>query len=552
MKKTVNINISGFIFHIDEDAFEKLSNYIDSIKKGFINSEGRDEIIADIEARIAEMLQTKIGEHKQVINIQDIDEVISVMGEPEQIGAEGTDEKNERKTAKEHEARKRLYRDPDNKVIGGVCGGVGAYFNIDPIWIRVAFVIALFVFGSGPLLYLILWIIIPQASTTAEKLEMRGESVNISNIEKSIREEIDGLSKRLKNMKNEAKETYSKNIHKTQTSSEKFLDFLLIVGKYFIRAVAIFVGVVFTIVGIFLVTGLITSFIVSNDVVWISTIGISNFSIPVFLKLFISSPQQITLAMIGLALFVGIPLIMLVYNGIKLIFGLKFRKRIVGISSFTLWFAGLVLCLIVGLSILNSFSHKSIITKKNILNQPQNSILKVYIQDDSIIKSISDNETKFAIGQWNYISENNKTMRFGLPELIIKRSENENYQLLLECSSKGYDKKDAENNIKKLEYNFSQNDTALVLAPFYVLSKNEKWRNQKMRIIIKVPLWKGIYLSSETSSLLNYNQEVSDYDKDLSGKNWVMTENGLKEYYGITTTTNDTISNVKKETIVKR
>ena len=139
MKKTFTINISGIIFHIDEDAFEKLSNYLNSIKSCFNSSDGKDEIIADIEARIAEMLQAKISDSKQVITIEDISEIIAVMGEPEQIGAEnGAQTKSNYSST---ETRKRLYRDSDNKVLGGVCSGIGAYFNIDPVWIRVAFVI---------------------------------------------------------------------------------------------------------------------------------------------------------------------------------------------------------------------------------------------------------------------------------------------------------------------------------------------------------------------------------------------------------------------------
>ena len=130
MKKTFTINISGIIFHIDEDAFEKLNNYLETIKSYFANSEGRDEIIADIESRIAEMLQSKINEQKQVITIDDINEVIGIMGEPEQIGGDGTQEKKQRE---EQRHSKRFFRDPDNKVLGGVCGGIGAYFNIDPL-----------------------------------------------------------------------------------------------------------------------------------------------------------------------------------------------------------------------------------------------------------------------------------------------------------------------------------------------------------------------------------------------------------------------------------
>ncbi|MFH0864908.1 MAG: PspC domain-containing protein [Bacteroidota bacterium] len=551
MKKTFTINISGIIFHIDEDAFEKLAVYLETIKSYFTSSEGRDEIIADIEARIAEMLQSKITELKQVITIEDIYDVITVMGEPEQIGGQASADK---KQSQETKNRKRLYRDPDNKVLGGVCGGIGAYFNIDPLWIRIAFIVALFVFGSGPLLYIILWIIIPEARSTAERLEMKGEPVNISNIEKTIHEEINGLKKRLKNLKNDAKQAYSKNFkdRHPQTAVEKIIDFFLILLKYFIRFVAIFIGIIFIFVGIFLVTGFVSSFFHSNEIIWISSIGISNFSFPVFLNLFLGSSTLITLALIGLALFIGIPLIMLVYNGIKLIFNLKSKKRFVGISTVSLWFAGLFLCLFVGLGLLSSFSHKSVITKKHTLNQPQNGLLNIYVKKDNIIDSLSEYENKFVIGQWNLISVNNKSYRFGLPELVIVKSDNDLYQMTAYYSSKGTDKQEAENHISKIDYKYLQNDTALLLDPYYMLPEKEKWRMQNIKVVIKVPLWKSIYLSPETASLLHYNNDNIDYEKELAGKKWTMTESGLKEFSSsYVNMPSDTLNKAKYDTLKK-
>lgn len=551
MKKTFTINISGIIFHIDEDAFEKLNVYLETIKSYFTNSEGRDEIIADIEARIAEMLQQKITEQKQVITIDDINEVISVMGKPEQIGGQAAEEKKKEQESKPH---KRLYRDPDNKVLGGVCGGIGAYFNIDPVWIRIAFVVALFLFGSGPLLYLILWVIIPEARNTAEKLEMKGEPVNVSNIEKTIREEIEGLKKRLKNLKDETKDAYSKNIkdRHPHTVAEKIIDFILILLKFLIRIVAIFIGIIFIFLGIFLFTGFISSFFHSNDIIWISSIGISNFSFPVFLKLFMSSPTQITLALIGLALLIGIPLLMLVYNGIKLIFGLKSKKKFVGISSVSLWFAGLFLCMIISLAIIHNFSHKSVITKKHELSQPQNALLNVCVKKDMLIDSLSEYENKFVIGQWNLISVNDKSYRFGLPELVIAQSDNDQYQMLAYYSSKGSDKEEAENNIKKINYNFTQNDTCLMLDPYYLLPEKEKWREQNLKLVIKVPLWKTIYLSPAAAPFLHYNKESSDYEKELAGKKLIMTDNGLKEFSAFFfKMPSDTLNKQKPDTLKK-
>jgi phage shock protein PspC (stress-responsive transcriptional regulator) len=528
MKKTFTINISGIIFHIDEDAFEKLNIYLETIKGYFTNSEGREEIIADIESRIAEMLHAKINETKEVINIEDINDVISVMGEPEQIGG-GTAQDKQQNEARH---QKRLYRDPDNKILGGVCGGIGAFLRIDPIWIRIAFVVALFIFGSGSLLYIILWIIMPEARSTVERLEMKGEPVNVSNIEKTIKEEIEGLKKRLTRLKKEAQNTYGKNFkdRHPQTIVEKILDILLHLLKILIRIIAIVIGIVFIFVGIFLFVGFISSFFHSEDIIWISSMGISNFSFPIFLGLFLGSATQITLALVGLALFIGIPLIMLIYNGIKLVFGLKSKKRFLGISSVSLWFAGLILCIVVGLGILSNFSHKSTITKKHEISQPLNGTLKIYVAKDNLVDSLSEYENKFVIGQWNLVSVNDKRFRFGLPELVVVRSDNEQYQIMTYYSSKGTDKGEAEENIAKIEYNFTQNDTSVVLDPYYMLPEKEKWRMQNIKIVIKVPLWKSIYLAPETASFLHFNNDNFEYDKEIAGKKMMMTESGLKEY----------------------
>ena len=154
--------------------------------------------MTDIESRIAEMFQEKISKNKEVITAEDIDQVISVMGKPEDyVDGEtstesGSDEDNTKpETDIPYSGRRRVFRDPDNNVLGGVCGGIAVYFNFDPIWLRLAFAISFFVFGTGFLLYILFWIIIPEAKTTAEKLEMRGEKVNVSNIEKSIKEELE-------------------------------------------------------------------------------------------------------------------------------------------------------------------------------------------------------------------------------------------------------------------------------------------------------------------------------------------------------------------------
>ena len=146
MNKTVNINLAGIFFHIDEDAFLKLKNYLDAIKHSFTDSQGRDEIIQDIEARIAELFAEKRETDKQVIGMREVDAVIEIMGQPEDYKVDDDifeDEETSHSSysntkhteAKTEKRNKKLYRDPDNSYISGVSSGLGHYFSIDPVWV---------------------------------------------------------------------------------------------------------------------------------------------------------------------------------------------------------------------------------------------------------------------------------------------------------------------------------------------------------------------------------------------------------------------------------
>src|SRR5688572_8253119 len=160
MNKTLSVNIGGVVFHIEEQAYDRLNKYLEAIKKHFTTSDGRDEIIQDIEGRIAEMLQERINVGKQVILDADVDHVINIMGRPEQFS--DTPEEAETMTAaaemssRERRSYRKLYRDPDDRWISGVCSGFAHYVGIDPIWLRLAFLISIFVFGTGILIYIIL------------------------------------------------------------------------------------------------------------------------------------------------------------------------------------------------------------------------------------------------------------------------------------------------------------------------------------------------------------------------------------------------------------
>ncbi|WP_177764246.1 PspC domain-containing protein [Flavobacterium sp. I3-2] len=204
MNKTVTINIAGLFFHIDEDAYDKLSNYLQAIKNS-LNTDGKEEIINDIESRIAEIFSEKINPKTGVISMLDVDNIIQVMGQPEDYRLDDENEsqsQTEQNSTNENYIKRprKLFRDGEKRVLGGVLSGLSNYFNIDVVWIRILFILLIFVYGSSIIIYPILWIIIPKAKTVSDILEMKGEPVNISNIEKQVRENFDQIGNNIRNI----------------------------------------------------------------------------------------------------------------------------------------------------------------------------------------------------------------------------------------------------------------------------------------------------------------------------------------------------------------
>jgi phage shock protein PspC (stress-responsive transcriptional regulator) len=195
MKITVSINIGGYSFNIDEDAYAELKNYLRNLELHFAGEESSAEILSDIETRMAELFRTKITSFKQVINIDDVRQTISVLGTPEDISDnEGPSAREKFSSPGYH----RMYRDTDHRVIGGVCSGMGAYWDIDPVILRVLFIAFTLAGGLGVLVYLILYVVIPEAKTTAQKIEMKGDPVNVQNIKESVKKEFNSVRKNMK------------------------------------------------------------------------------------------------------------------------------------------------------------------------------------------------------------------------------------------------------------------------------------------------------------------------------------------------------------------
>lgn len=195
MKIAVSINLGGYSFHIDDDAYSALKLYLKSLELHFAGEEGSAEILSDIEARLAELFRSKLNGYRQVISIADVTEAISVMGTPEDIADDEAPSARQKFATPGYH---RMYRDPDHRVIGGVCSGMGAYWDIEPLILRILFLIITLAGGMGLLIYLILYIVLPEAKTTAQKIEMKGEPVNIHNIKDSVKKEFRAVTRTIK------------------------------------------------------------------------------------------------------------------------------------------------------------------------------------------------------------------------------------------------------------------------------------------------------------------------------------------------------------------
>lgn len=187
MKKVINVGIGGRSFTIDEDAYRKLDSYLNLFRaKAHMGYETK-EVMDDLEMRIAELFEQSLGNKSDVVNLALVNKVITQLGMPDGSQDDGSSSNtsyNETRETYQERGPRKFYRDADNSVIGGVCGGLAAYCNIDLVLVRILFVIALILGSAGFWIYLIFWIVAPKAVTAAQKCEMRGWPVTAENMSK--------------------------------------------------------------------------------------------------------------------------------------------------------------------------------------------------------------------------------------------------------------------------------------------------------------------------------------------------------------------------------
>jgi phage shock protein C len=484
MKKTININLGGIAFIIDENAYEILHQYLETLKNSFSNQTERDEIMTDIEARMAELLLQGIASRKEVIGIAEVEAVIQNMGKPEEILGEQTATEEQKSTTYEKTktysfdtAKRRLFRDPDDKKVGGVIAGLCHYFGIDdPAWARLAVVLLCFLsFGTVLLIYFLLLIVIPEADTAAEKLQMKGEPVNVKTIEKEITNAASKAGESLTNLAND------KNLFERGTSvAAKILTVLF----KLIAGFAVFVG-------------LIVLFAMIAALFGVTVAG--NVLITELPHWFSGDTFSIGLLNAGLLLVIGIPIVGIIYGALRLIFGKRTQVSWLKWALTACWWVGVALLFVAGYNISKEFRSSATKNETIALMQPANGHLYIQLSDSTGAKADKDEQdyAYFNFGPGGlvindvHISDLDR-LPIGEPSLQLSASPNDSFYVYTFVTGRGKNKGEILTNSGYIHYPIVQNDTTLHLPPSIELMKEGKYRFQNMKIRIAIPEGKSV------------------------------------------------------------
>lgn len=505
MNKTVNINIGGMIFHIDEDAYQKLTRYFEAIKRSLSNSSGQDEIMKDIEMRVAELLIEKQKSDKHVINNKDVDEVITIMGQPEDYKIDDDTDEKATEPFYPYTKSKKLYRDKDRGTIAGVCAGLGHYFGIEAVWVKILFMILFFGFGTGFIAYIILWIAMPKAITTSEKLEMTGEPVTISTIEKKVREEFDSVSNKFKNA------NYDKMGNEIKTSANIVADG---VGDVFMNIFKVFAKILGAIIIVFSSLSLLGISIASIVLIFSSSMPdnyiLNHISTPIGLE----TPLWVQGILFLLA--AGIPMFFFLILGLKLLVtNLKSIGNIAKYSLLAIWIIAVGVLISLGIKEATQIAYDGKDVKKETINLLPTDTLLIKFKNNDFYSKDNYHNSDFRLTQ---DEKNNEIIYSNNVTIGIMKTDEPLPYLQVEKLSVGKSALEAKNRAEKIKYGYKIEGNQLILDNYLLTDVANKFRGQKVELFLYLP--KGI--------LFKADENVQDYDS--SGNDFFNLHFSSKDY----------------------
>ncbi len=489
-------------FHIDEDAYNSLQRYLNAIKRSFTDSQGRDEIISDIEARVAELFSERIKSERQVIGMKEVEEVIEIMGQPEDylVDDEIFEDHPPAGGYRQSTTYRKLYRDYDNKFLGGVCAGLAQYFGFDALWIRlIAIIIVLAGVGSPILVYIILWFIIPKANTTSEKLAMAGKPANITNIEKKIKEGFDDVQERISDV------DFQQVGQKAKSGASSFFDSLGDILVVVLKGFAKLFGVIFIVTAASLLIGIIFS------AISVSFFDFNNLNIGDGWLYYqdlgmISEVPRWTFGLL-LLLILGIPAFALFILGIRIL--VKNSKSIgtpTKIALVIAWLGAIIAATVIGS---NAAMHRHIDASVNTRTE-----LPIKANDTLNIKMVGNDfydvrlYRDFNDYEKVYDQNDDIILYSSAIRLIVKQSESENARIKIKKEAGGVSYDSAKERARNIDYSYVFEDNTLKLNGYFLFDTNDRHNQQEVEITVYLP--KGVILYADKNTR-SYHKNYSRY-----------------------------------------
>ena len=529
-KKTIIININGVIFHIEEEAYLFLQQYMIDVKRHFGNTADSNEIVDDIENRIAEMFTERLNEQKAVINMHDVKEVCAQMGNVEDFDVDDGDNLAQEPFVSYDEERS-FFRDPDDKVLGGVCSGLGHYLDFEAKWIRLAFLIIFLFAGTGFLVYIVLWIAIPKAKTRSDRMRMRGQSPTIENFKRNFKEEMGDVKRNF----SEAGERMKTSLNNTNNKSSL---------KNLIKRTAVaFIKILGSLIIIMLslsLASIIVAFFFGNRIAWTTD------AFELGLPLYAIDPDYRTILTISLFIAVCIPILTLLFLTIRVVFDRKVMSTFLGFSMLIIWLIAVGISSYYIINTAIDFREEvAVVQERPLLAEPvyllnlKDTRLKQRHDLNSGIKKTLKHRKKSAIwGSRIYL-------------YIQKAEAGQGPKVIENMSAKGKTFDLAAQRAESINYQTEQNGSTLLFNNQPLLSNEELYRGQEVTIKLVLPVGTRIVISDELRKAIYIRGIHSFWDCEASYKSqgivleteWIMTDNGLKCYNDVETTIPPTDSN---------
>jgi phage shock protein PspC (stress-responsive transcriptional regulator) len=525
MNKTIIININGIVFHIEEDAYEILKSYMTDVKRHFSNSADSLEITTDIENRIAEMFSEMLEkEGKQVIIEQDVKTVVDQMGTVADFENAEDDSKTPPNPFAAPTESRRLFRDPDDHLVGGVCAGIANYFDVDAVWIRLAFAVCTAIAGSGLILYIILWIVVPKAITRADRMAMKGEKQNLQGFKKNFEEELSSVRQNLSNFGNEARPF----AYKARDFAGDFFHHLGIFFNGAGRVLVKMIGVVLLMICF--------AFAIFLIVLLIGILGFGAVSFEHVFPMSIFEGRYVAAIVISAFVVAFIPVLSIILMIIKALFNTRTINRSAGSTILVIWLTGLGFLIYYSAKTAANFRDGATFVQTiNIKPDAGNTYylkindLKYFTAEDSARLNIKTLFNK----NMSVIDNDDDDNERGLNNvnLNIERSDVNRPVLVESFSARGRDYDEALFNARNTKYIFSQQDSVLKFDPKLRRNMADIWHGEEVFLTLRLPLNAKVVVDQEIRKIAGvnfYDCNVENKRENATSATFIMTDNGLQ------------------------